>query len=80
MKTQIARWGNSLAVRLPKQVAEQSGLAEGADVEVRAQRGKITIVPRIPRYDINELVRQMKGKKPPKLVDWGRAVGEEIDL
>lgn len=80
MKTQIARWGNSLAIRLSKQVAEDSGLTEGSDVEVRAHKGKITIVPRIPQYDIDELVRQMKGKKAPKLEDWGPAVGEEIDL
>lgn len=80
MKTKIARWGNSLAIRLPKQVAEDSGLAEGSDVELRAQRGKITIAADIPRYDIDDLVRQMKGKKSPKLWDWGPAVGEEFDL
>jgi antitoxin MazE len=32
---QIAKWGNSLAVRLPKAVVEALGLKEGDDIEVR---------------------------------------------
>ncbi len=36
MATQIARWGNSLAVRIPAPLAEQAGLADGSPVEIRA--------------------------------------------
>ncbi len=32
---QIAKWGNSLAVRLPKAVVEALGLKEGDNIEVR---------------------------------------------
>ena len=31
-----------------------------------------------PRYDIKELVLQMKGKTAPPIVDWGPPVGKEI--
>lgn len=80
MTTQVARWGNSLAIRLPKQVAEETGLIEGADVDVRAHGNTITIVPKLPKVDFDDILRRMKGKKAPKLEDWGPAVGEEIEL
>jgi antitoxin MazE len=32
---QIAKWGNSLAVRLPKSVVDALNLKEGDDIEVR---------------------------------------------
>lgn len=32
---QVAKWGNSLAIRIPKAVAEELGLEEGDDVEIR---------------------------------------------
>ena len=32
----VSKWGNSLAVRLPKKLVEEAGLAEGDEVEVRA--------------------------------------------
>ena len=32
---QVSRWGNSLAVRLPKKLVEEAGLAEGDEVDVR---------------------------------------------
>ena len=31
---QVARWGNSLAIRLPASVVEALGLKEGDDIEV----------------------------------------------
>jgi antitoxin MazE len=33
MKMQIGRWGNSLAVRLPKAVVERLGLREGDELD-----------------------------------------------
>jgi antitoxin MazE len=32
----VSKWGNSLAVRLPKTLIEDMGLKEGDDVEIRA--------------------------------------------
>jgi antitoxin MazE len=48
MRTEIARWGNSLAVRLPKQVLEQAGLAEGVAVELVVDPARSFFAPPSP--------------------------------
>lgn len=35
---QVSKWGNSLAVRLPKKLVEELGLKEGDDVNVVAAK------------------------------------------
>jgi antitoxin MazE len=58
-KAQIVKWGNSLAVRIPKPVAEQAGVQEGDPVVLEAARGQIKLVrsERIPT--LKELVAQI---------------------
>jgi antitoxin MazE len=45
MKVQVAKWGNSTAVRLPKAVVEQLGLKPGMTVDVSVEDGKLRLVP-----------------------------------
>ncbi len=33
---QVSKWGNSLAVRLPKALVEEMGIVEGDDVDIKA--------------------------------------------
>jgi antitoxin MazE len=75
MKTQIARWGNSLAVRIPRAFAEQAGLAEGAAVEFVAE-GE-TLVLRRQRYRLDALLKQVKRENLHGEGDWGRRAGRE---
>lgn len=35
---QVAKWGNSLAVRLPVALVQELGLSEGDDIELRPAR------------------------------------------
>lgn len=47
MKLQIAKWGNSLAVRLPMEYTQAAGLQEGDSVEASiTPAGKITLAPK----------------------------------
>lgn len=39
----ISKWGNSLAVRIPKGIAEKAGFEEGDDIELFEQNGRLTI-------------------------------------
>lgn len=39
----VAKWGNSLAVRLPVAVVEAMGLKEGDDVQINAADGQLTL-------------------------------------
>ncbi len=56
MRTQIAKWGNSLALRVPKQVAEAAGLGAGATVDLDVVGGVVHVAPARPRYTLDELL------------------------
>lgn len=44
MRSKVRRWGNYLAIRIPKALAVEAGLVDKATVEVRATRGILAIV------------------------------------
>jgi antitoxin MazE len=76
MKAKIAKWGNSLAVRVPKPYAEELGLKAGSTVDVQKNGTQLAIEtalrPKIPHYRLEDLLAQIKpGAKPPPLEDWG---------
>ena len=41
--SRVARWGNSLGVRIPQEAVEELGLKEGESVQLRISNGTITI-------------------------------------
>ena len=45
METTIRKWGNSLAVRLPKHVAKKLALREGSRVQMRERTADVVISP-----------------------------------
>ena len=59
MQVQVARWGNSLGLRIPKDIALRAGLREGARVEVEAEGDRIIISPARPRYVLADLLKGM---------------------
>jgi antitoxin MazE len=73
----IARWGNSLAVRIPRALAEQARLAEGAEVELVVEQGCLAIRPRAPAYELDELVANITAENRHEEVDWGEPEGRE---
>ena len=51
-KAHISKWGTSLAVRIPKPIAEQWGVEEGSAIEM-VSRGATVLVLRKRAYDLN---------------------------
>ena len=45
MKARVQKWGNSLAVRIPKAFAEEVGLTDDSPVEMRLVRGGLLVEP-----------------------------------
>jgi antitoxin MazE len=79
MKTQIAKWGNSLAVRIPKPVALAAKLKEGEDFEVDAEGpGSVSIRKPNPKLTLAELVSCITPENQHSATDWGEAVGKEL--
>jgi antitoxin MazE len=77
MQVQLARWGNSIGVRIPKEIASQLGLVEGARVEMTARDGRIVIAPTTPRYRLADLLDGITPQAMRDAFDWGDDVGRE---
>jgi antitoxin MazE len=77
MKARIARWGNSLGVRIPRDIAGRVGLTEGTQVEIEAKGDRVVISPTRPRYRLEDLLVGMTPKEMRKAFDWGPDVGRE---
>lgn len=60
----VARWGNSLAVRIPKDVAEALGLAEGSEIDLFPVDGGIGVARRLTREAALAGLRQFRGTLP----------------
>ncbi len=71
----VSRWGSSLAVRIPKALAEQWGVEEGSAVELFAEGGDIVLRKR--SYDLAELVAGMSAENAHPEMDWGAPQGDE---
>ena len=68
MTTKIRKWGNSLAVRIPDEFAENLDLKDGSVVGFQ-QLGDKMIISRIkPKYTLEELVVGITKKNRHKLV------------
>ncbi len=56
----VAKWGNSLAIRIPQHLAKEIGLIDGAEVELVAIDGNLTIKPRKQKqYSLAELITEI---------------------
>ena len=76
--TRIVKWGNSLAIRIPKPVAEEAALGEGDPIVVEAVNGRIQLRPDKKRMPtLQELVAQITPKNRYAAVEAGPARGNE---
>ena len=78
MTTQVAKWGNSLGLRLPKAVAQEAEIGDGDTVDVSVQNGAIVIRPAKARYSLDELIARITPKNRHGETDWGKRAGREI--
>ena len=77
--TQIARWGNSLGLRLPKSVALEAQVDAGDKVDVSVKDGAIVVRPARPTYSLDALVAKMTKRNRHEEADWGTApAGREV--
>ena len=78
MKTRIQKWGNSLALRIPKSFANEVGLDNKAPVDVSLADGKLVIKPVTqPKPTLKQLLAKITKDNLHHEVDTGPAVGNE---
>jgi antitoxin MazE len=74
---QIVKWGNSLAVRIPKPVAEQAGVQEGDPIVIEAAMGHISLRSKLRIPTLKELVAQITPENRPDEIATGAERGKE---
>ncbi len=71
----IRKWGSSLAVRIPKAIAEQWGVSEGSAIEMDASDGQVVMRKR--KYDLADLLARVTVDNLHPEQDTGEAAGNE---
>ena len=76
----LTKWGNSLGLRIPKQLAKSINATEGTELTIREENNKLIIERRSPKpkYDLADLLSQITPENRHAAIDWGEPVGDEI--
>ena len=77
-QSHIVRWGSSLAIRIPKPVAEQWGVREGSRIEMVPCGDQLVMSKRA--YDLTEMLSRMSPETLHGEIDAGPDQGREASL
>ena len=79
MNATVQKWGNSLALRIPKTLAQDVDLHQGSVVELEAVEGNMVVKPKMERkLSLRQMVKRITKKNLHAETDWGRPMGKEI--
>ena len=79
MLTKVQKWGNSLALRIPKTFAHEAQLENDSTVEMSLVDGQIIIKPVTERrWTLDELLAGVTKKNLHTEIDSGDAIGKEV--
>jgi antitoxin MazE len=77
MKAQMVKWGNSLAVRIPKPILEKARLKEGDFLEIESEEGQIELRRATKIPTLAQLVSQISPDNRYPEISTGAEVGKE---
>lgn len=78
MITRIQRWGNSVALRIPKSFATEIGLNEDSSVEISLLDGRLVVAPVVKqKLTLEKLLSQVTDQNLHHEIDTGTAIGRE---
>jgi antitoxin MazE len=82
MKVEFLKWGNSLALRVPKAFAQEIGARVGKPANMEVRDGKLIVEVAKPRrkrrYSLDQLVGGITPENRHPALDWGPPVGSEV--
>jgi antitoxin MazE len=83
MKIEFAKWGNSLAVRIPAALAQEVGAREGKPAEITVENGVLMLKPitrrkKRRRYTLEQLLKGMTKENVHPQTEWGPPRGKEV--
>jgi len=78
MRTRVQKWGNSLAVRIPKSFAAEIGLQDDSPVDLRLSQGRLVLQPSAPQPPtLDDLLSKVRKSNIHVEFDTGPAQGRE---
>jgi antitoxin MazE len=78
METRVKKWGNSLALRIPKPLAIEVGLEDDSPVELSLVEGRLIVEPLVrEEWSLEQLLAQVTESNLHGETDTGPAVGNE---
>jgi antitoxin component of MazEF toxin-antitoxin module len=77
-KVALAKWGNNLALRLPKSAVSELGVEEGTEVALQVKKGELIARPLRKRPSLAAMCAKINDKNRHVATDWGSAVGREV--
>lgn len=78
MRTKVQKWGNSLALRIPKSFATETSLEPNTEVELSLLDGKLVIAPVVDtEYRLDDLLAKITPENIHAEVDTGASAGNE---
>jgi antitoxin MazE len=78
MRARVQKWGNSLALRIPRSFAEEAGISEGSDIDMSLEDGVIHVrAVEQKRWRLDELVAEITDENLHEEWDTGMAAGGE---
>ncbi len=79
MNATVQKWGNSLALRIPKSLAEDVDLHQGSVVQLKVVKGEMIVKPKKEKkLSLRQMVKRITQKNLHAATDWGRPVGKEV--
>lgn len=79
MRARVQKWGNSLALRIPKSFATDTALDSGTEVDLTLEDGRLVITPLSePRYSLSDLLAEVTPQNLHSEVDTGSSQGAEV--
>lgn len=78
MQTRIQKWGNSLALRIPKSFAAETQLTQDTLVDLTLQDGKLVITPLEPTVTLEQLLALVTPENQHGEQETGKAMGQEV--
>ena len=76
-RAQVVKWGNSLAVRIPKIVAEEAHMQEGDALVISAAVDRIELRHAKVIPSLEELIKRITPENRYEETDWGADRGKE---
>jgi antitoxin MazE len=79
MHVRVQKWGNSLAVRIPKTLAEDADVKDGTMLKLAVSEGKIVATPiGKKKLSLRQLLAKVTRKNLHAQIDFDPPVGREI--